>query len=68
MSQDIIEDKWKAILELIEAKWGQLTDEDIRTIKSEWENLIRALQERYGYSKEKAQEVANNYLIEYPNS
>ena len=36
--------------------WGELTDDDLDKIEGDRDKLIGVLQEKYGYSKEKAEE------------
>jgi uncharacterized protein YjbJ (UPF0337 family) len=36
--------------------WGKLTDDDLEQIDGERDKLVVILQERYGYSREKADE------------
>lgn len=39
--------------------WGKLTDDDLDTIAGKRDKLVRTLQEKYGWAKERAeQEIA----------
>ncbi|MCA3182658.1 MAG: CsbD family protein, partial [Cupriavidus sp.] len=40
----------------IKEKWGKLTDDDITVINGKRDQLAGRIQERYGYTKERAEE------------
>lgn len=42
-------------------RWGKLTDDDLTVLSGKKEELVGKLQERYGYSKEKAQKEADEW-------
>jgi uncharacterized protein YjbJ (UPF0337 family) len=42
--------------------WGELTDNDLDVISGNREKLVGKLQEHYGYAKEQAQRVADDWL------
>ena len=54
MNKDIIEGEWTNIKGKIKAKWGQLTDDEIESLKGNLEQIKGKIQKSYGYSKEKA--------------
>jgi hypothetical protein len=45
---------WKAKKADIKARWSQLSDESIETVKDNLNSLSDAIQSAYGYAKEKA--------------
>ncbi|MCB1676154.1 MAG: CsbD family protein [Halioglobus sp.] len=55
MNQDIAEGKWKQLKGKIQAKWGELTDDDLDRIKGKREEFAGVMQEKYGKGKEEAQ-------------
>jgi uncharacterized protein YjbJ (UPF0337 family) len=55
MNQDQIEGKWKQLKGSFKAKWGKFTDDDITRMNGNREQIIGALQEKYGQTKEQAQ-------------
>jgi uncharacterized protein YjbJ (UPF0337 family) len=42
--------------------WGDLTDDELDVIEGKREELVGRLQARYGYTKEKAEEEADNWV------
>lgn len=60
MEHDILKGKWKQMRGEVRKWWGALTDDEVDRIAGSSEKLVGILQERYGYSKQKAlQEVAD---------
>jgi uncharacterized protein YjbJ (UPF0337 family) len=47
-----IEGNWKQIKGKARKEWGKLTDDDLDRIEGKREELVGALQERYGKSRE----------------
>ena len=62
MNWDSMKGQWKQFQGKIKQKWGQLTDDDLTVIDGKQEQLVGKLQERYGYTKEKAQKELNEFL------
>ncbi len=62
MNWDQIEGKWKQMKGAAREKWGQLTDSDFEQIAGNREKFIGKLQERYGYSREKAQQEVDEWM------
>jgi uncharacterized protein YjbJ (UPF0337 family) len=56
MNWDIIEGKWKQFSGEVQTQWGKLTNDDLDVIAGNKEKLAGKLQERYGWSKEEAEE------------
>ncbi len=57
MNSDIFEGKWKQLKKgKVKAEWGKLTDDDIDVAEGHSQYLAGKLQERYGITKEKAEE------------
>ncbi len=54
MDNNVIQGKWKQISGTLKAKWGELTDDDLKQAEGNKEYLIGKLQEKYGLTKEKA--------------
>ncbi len=58
MDIDIIRDQWQQIRGLAKGWWGLLSDEDLDGIDGNINRLIDKLEERYGFSRDRAaQEV-----------
>ncbi|HZJ93182.1 MAG TPA: CsbD family protein [Thiopseudomonas sp.] len=56
MNTDILEGKWKQLKGQVKIHWGKLTDDDLDVAEGHSQYLAGKLQERYGISKEKAEE------------
>jgi uncharacterized protein YjbJ (UPF0337 family) len=62
MNDDILKGQWKQLRGQIQQKWGDLTNDDldrIQGVQTEFEGL---LQERYGYTKERAKKEVDEFL------
>ena len=55
MNWDQVEGKWEQMKGAVKAKWGKLTDDDLKLIAGRREQLIGKLHERYGMAKEEAE-------------
>ncbi|MEE7545729.1 CsbD family protein [Xanthomonas sp. Kuri4-1] len=55
MNKDIISGKWTQLKGKMQAKWGDLTDDDFKVAEGNAEYLAGRLQERYGYDRERAE-------------
>jgi uncharacterized protein YjbJ (UPF0337 family) len=65
MNQDILAGKWKRMRGELKTWWGKLTDDDIDRIGGQKDKLIGLLQERYGYSREQAEQEFERRVQEY---
>lgn len=54
MNKDILEGQWKQIRGEVKAWWGKLTDNDLDRIAGKFDVLVGILQEKYGYTRERA--------------
>ena len=54
MNWDRIQDDWTQFKGKIGSNWVKLTDEDLTRIGGRREELIRRLQERYGFARAEA--------------
>jgi uncharacterized protein YjbJ (UPF0337 family) len=61
MNEDIIKGRWKQIKGSIKQQWGQLTDDDLTRLEGDRDYLLGKVQERYGISKEKAEEQIREF-------
>jgi uncharacterized protein YjbJ (UPF0337 family) len=64
MNEDILKGKWKQVRGRSKEWWGKLTDDDLDMIDGNREQLIGKLQERYGYTKDRAAQEVNERLKE----
>ncbi len=56
MNKDIFEGKWKQISGEAKSWWGKLTDDDVKLAAGKLDVLSGILQEKYGYTHERAVE------------
>jgi len=65
---DVLQGNWKQMKGQVKEWWGNLTDDDLAKIDGKREKLVGALQERYGYAKERADQEVTRRLDEYQRS
>lgn len=56
MNRDTVETQWVQAREVIRDNFNNLSDEDIRQINGRYDQLIAKLQQKYGYSREEAED------------
>jgi len=64
MNWDQIEGNWRQLTGKAKAKWGDLTDDDLDKVEGRREELIGRIQERYGISKERAEEQVRDWTTQ----
>jgi uncharacterized protein YjbJ (UPF0337 family) len=62
MNSDVFAGKWKQVQGNMKELWGKLTDDDIVKIEGSRDKLLGAIQERYGYTREKAEEEIKRHF------
>jgi uncharacterized protein YjbJ (UPF0337 family) len=62
MNQDILQGKLRALQGRIKNNWGKLTSDDMMRIDGKYDELVGTIQERYGYTREKAAAEVNAFL------
>jgi uncharacterized protein YjbJ (UPF0337 family) len=67
MNTDWMEGNWNIAKGKVKEKWGKLTDDDLDVIKGKRDQLIGALQKRYGYAREQAEREAEDFARELEN-
>jgi len=65
MNEDILEGKWKQVKGNVRNWWGKLTDDDLDRIAGKSEKMVGVLQERYGWTKERADEELTTRLAQW---
>ena len=67
MNKDVLQGKWKQIRGEAKAWWGELTDDDLDRAAGKMDVLAGILQERYGYSRERAVDEIDRRVTEFEN-
>jgi uncharacterized protein YjbJ (UPF0337 family) len=61
MNKDLLESQWTQIRDILHEKFSNLTDEDIKQINGRYDQLVAKLQQKYGYSREEAEERVRSW-------
>lgn len=61
MNKEQFQGQWKEIKGKVKETFGKLTDDDLTVINGKRDQLVGALQKRYGIAKEKAEENLRNF-------
>ncbi len=62
MNSDVLEGKWKQLRGEVRRQWGKLTDDDVDQVSGNSLKLVGLLQERYGYTKEQAEQNLHSWV------
>ena len=62
MNNDILEGKWKQLKGSVQAKWGEITDDEFEQVKGNRERLVGLVQEKYGKKKDDVRKEVDDYL------
>ncbi|MFH1186130.1 MAG: CsbD family protein [Chloroflexota bacterium] len=65
MNKDVFEGKWKQIRGEAKAWWGKLTDDDLDRAAGKLDVLAGLLQEKYGYTRERAADEIERRVTEF---
>ncbi len=65
MNKDIFEGKWKEMRGQVKEWWGKLTDDELEQAAGNSEQIIGLLQQKYGYTRERAVEELNKHVAEF---
>lgn len=61
MNWDTLKGDWKQVKGQLKQRWGKLTDDDLLRIEGEEDELVGAIQKRYGIAKEEAEAAAKAF-------
>ena len=64
MNEDVFKGQWKQVRGKAKEWWGKLTNDDLDRIDGQMDQMVGKLQERYGYSKDKATSEVHKRLKE----
>jgi len=59
--------KWHQIRGSVKQEWGKLTDDDLDYIEGTRDRLISRLQQKYGVTKEEAEQQADRWFANQKN-
>jgi uncharacterized protein YjbJ (UPF0337 family) len=62
MNRDILKGQWMQLKGKVLEQWGKLTSDEIDQIQGNAEMLIGKLQERYGRTREQAEQDLDRWL------
>ena len=65
MNKDVFEGKWKQMRGQAKDWWGKLTDDDLERVGGKYDQFVGLLQEKYGYTREHAEEEINRRAAEH---
>ncbi len=65
MNENITEGRWKQMRGSTKEWWGNLTGNDLDRTEGKLERLAGVLQEKYGYTREKADKKIERRLKDY---
>lgn len=65
MNKDILKGKWKQIRGETKGWWGKLTDDDLDRAAGKFDILAGLLQEKYGYTHQRAVDEIDKRVTEY---
>ena len=61
MNWDEVKGQWKQLKGKAHVQWGKLTDDDLKTMDGQREQLVGKLQERYGYARDRAEKEVEKF-------
>lgn len=67
MNWDIVEGNWKQFVGKVRQQWAKLTDDDLDLIAGKREELAGRVQERYGITRDLAEQQIKEWEKRYPN-
>ena len=62
MNEDVLNGQWKQAKGHVREWWGKVTDDDVDRINGKSEQMVGVLQERYGWTRERAQQEMDKRL------
>jgi uncharacterized protein YjbJ (UPF0337 family) len=61
-NRDVLTGNWKQMRGKVKQTWGKLTDNDLTRIEGRFDELAGLVQERYGYTREKAEKEVTDFI------
>lgn len=66
MNKDTLKGQWNQLKGNVKQEWGKLTDNDVARIEGNRDEFVGVVQERYGYSRERAEREVDAYIDRQP--
>ncbi len=63
-TNEILQSRWPQLKVNIRRHWSKITEDDLKQLNGNSDNLIHVLRKRYGYGKVQAEIEINNWLAE----
>ena len=67
MNEDTLTGHWKEMRGSLKSWWGNLTDDDFEWIGGQKDRLVGLIQQKYGYSREQAENEVDRKMSDYDN-
>ena len=64
----ILKGKWSQIKGDAKTWWGELTDDELTKVDGEYDKLVGLLQEKYGYTRERAETEIDRRMTTHERS
>jgi len=61
MNWDIAKGQWKQFRGQVQEQWGKLTDDDLDQIEGTRDQLLGAVQKRYGIARDEAEQQVKKF-------
>ena len=61
MNKDIFQGKWEEVKGQMKKTWGKFTDDDLKQIEGNQQEIFGKLQKHYGYSKDQAEKAIKDF-------
>jgi uncharacterized protein YjbJ (UPF0337 family) len=62
MNWDQIEGKWKELKGKAQAKWGDLTDDELDRVEGKRDQMVGLIQQKYGKAKDEAEREVDDWM------
>lgn len=62
MNEQLLKGRWNEVKGKVKEKWGRLTNDELDQIDGNTDQLIGALQQRYGLAQEEARKELNAWM------
>lgn len=66
MNWNQIEGEWHQLAGQVKAKWGKLTDDDLKVVAGKKEQLAGKIQHHYGVLKDEAEKQIDEWIAKIP--